>query len=63
MKGYPPYVDKKPLENQNQFGFIPQRSTTNAIMAKKEYVEQNLKDFNYIIMKSLDLKAAFDTAY
>ena len=47
----------------NQYGFMPQKSTTDAAMAVKEFVEKALAA-GYIVAKiSLDVKDAFDAAW
>ena len=37
------YVNTRNLLNRNQYGFIPQTSTINAIMAAKNFTEESLK--------------------
>jgi hypothetical protein len=49
--------------NQNQYGFTPQRSTTDAAMAVKGFVEEGLAIGEIIVLISLDVKGAFDAAW
>jgi hypothetical protein len=49
--------------NNNQYGFTPQRSTSDAAMAVKEYVEEGLAAGEIIVLISLDVKGAFDAAW
>ena len=51
------------LLNQNQFGFTPQKNTTDAVTALKEYVEDELDTGQIIVLVSLDVKGAFDAAW
>ena len=51
------------LLNQNQFGFTPQRSTVDAAMAAKDFIEDALKKGQNITLVSLDVKGAFDAAW
>jgi hypothetical protein len=49
--------------NKNQYGFTPQRSTTDAAMAVKGFVEEGLETGEIIVLISLDVKCAFDAAW
>jgi hypothetical protein len=49
--------------NNNQYGFTPQRSTIDAAMAVKNFVEKGLAAGDVIVLVSLDVKAAFDAAW
>ena len=51
------------LINRNQFGFTPQRSTQDAMMVVKDFVEENLLLKNCIVIISLDVRGAFDAAW
>jgi len=51
------------IMNKNQFGFTPQRSTTNAAMAVKRFIEEGLSAGEIIVLISLDVKGAFDAAW
>jgi hypothetical protein len=37
------FLHSNDLLNQNQFGFSPQKSTTDAAMAVKDFIEEALK--------------------
>ena len=50
------------IMNKNQYGFTPQRNTTDAAMAVKEFVEEGLAAEEIIVLISLDVKGAFDAA-
>jgi len=49
--------------NKNQYGFTPQRSTTDAAMAVKGFVEEGLAAGEIVVLISLDVKGAFDAAW
>jgi hypothetical protein len=49
--------------NQNQYGFTPQRSNTDAAMAVKGFVEEGLAAGEIIVLTNLDVKSAFDAAW
>ena len=51
------------LISKNQFGFTPLTSTVDAVMAFKEYVQDSIKDGQYVAVIGLDVKGAFDTAW
>jgi hypothetical protein len=51
------------LLSQNQYGFAPQTSTIDVVMALKEYVQEGLKEGLYVVLISLDIKGAFDAAW
>jgi hypothetical protein len=46
--------------NSNQYGFMPPKSTTDAV---KEFVEEGLVGGGVIVLVSLDVKGAFDAAW
>jgi len=48
---------------KNQYGFTPERSTTDAAMAVKGFVEKGLAAGEIIVLISLDVKGAFDAAW
>ena len=48
--------------NHNQFGFIPQKSTTEAAMMVKQFIGPELER-RVVIMTSLDVKGAFNAAW
>jgi predicted nucleotide-binding protein (sugar kinase/HSP70/actin superfamily) len=49
--------------NKNQYEFTPQRSTIDAAMAVKVIVDEGLKAGEVIILVSLDIQTAFDSAW
>ena len=49
--------------NPNQYGFTPQRGTTEAAMEVKKFVMEALTDGEIIAIISLDAKGAFDAAF
>jgi hypothetical protein len=51
------------LLNHNQFGFTPKKSTTDAAMAVKEFVEEGLRQGFITILVSLDVRGAFDATW
>jgi hypothetical protein len=48
--------------NENQFGFRPQKSTIDAAMAIKTFVQESLDAGEVIALVSLDVQGAFDAA-
>jgi hypothetical protein len=48
--------------NHNQFGFIPQKNTTDAAMTVKQFRGPELER-RAVIMTSLNVKGAFDAAW
>jgi ribonuclease HI len=57
------YIYKIEYINDNQYGFTPQKSTTGAAMAVKQFIEPELEKGKIVIMASLDVKGAFDAAW
>jgi hypothetical protein len=49
--------------HNNQYGFTPQRSTIDAAMTVKDFVEESLKAGEVIAIASLDVKGAFNFAW
>jgi hypothetical protein len=49
--------------NENQFGFRPQKSTIDAAMAIKTFVQESLNAGEVIALISLDVQGAFDAAW
>jgi len=56
------HVYKNNLLNHNQFGFTPQKSTTDAAITVKEFVD-GLREGLITILVSLDVRGAFDAAW
>jgi len=57
------YIYKIEYLNDSQYGFTPQKSTTDAAMAVKQFIEPELEKGKVVIMASLDVKSAFDAAW
>jgi hypothetical protein len=51
------------LMSKNQYGFTPQTSTVNAVMALKDCMQDRVNDGQYVAVISLDVKGAFDAAW
>jgi hypothetical protein len=51
------------IMNKNQFGFTPQRSTIDAAMAVKGFIDEGLAAGEIIVIISLDVKGAFYEAW
>ena len=49
--------------NSNQYGFMPQSGTVEAVMAVKEFIGETLNHKNCISVVSLDVRGAFDAAW
>jgi hypothetical protein len=54
------HMYKHNLVTDRQFGFTPQKSTTNVAMGAKKFIQPVLKNRGLVIMTSLDVKGAFD---
>ena len=54
---------KNNLMTDRQFGFTPQKSTTDAAMKAKKFIELVLENRGVVIMTSLDVKGAFDAGF
>jgi len=57
------HLHSKSLLNENQYGFLPQKSTVDASMSAKDFVHTHLLRRNVVIMTSLDVQGAFDAAW
>jgi len=53
------HLYSKRLLNENQYGFLPQKSTVDASMAVKGFAETHLQQRNVVIMTSLDVQGGF----
>ena len=49
--------------NKNQYGFIPQTSTIDAIMAMKEFIQEGFAKGEITVTVSLDVEGAFNSAW
>ena len=52
-----------PLMSRSQYGFMPQKSTTDAAMAVKGFVEKALAAGDIVVLISLDVKGTFNAAF
>lgn len=57
------YLYTNTLLNDNQYGFRPQRSTTDAAIALKEFIYEAFQNGQITVIVSLDVKGAFDSAW
>ena len=48
--------------NKNQYGFRPQTSTIDAVLALKEHIEEGFRTGEVTVLVSLDVEAAFNAA-
>jgi hypothetical protein len=49
--------------NKNQYGFMPQTSTTDAAMAVKTFVEEGFRSGEVTVLVALDIEGAFNSAW
>jgi retron-type reverse transcriptase len=49
--------------NKNQYGFAPQKNTTDAAMEARKFIEPHLEKGRVVIMVSLDVRGASDSAW
>jgi len=56
------HMQRNELMTSNHYGFIPQRSTTNAALEVKKFIEPELEKRKVVIMTSLDVQGAFNSA-
>jgi hypothetical protein len=56
------YIYRIEYTNDSQCGFTPQKSTIDAAMAVKQFIEPELEKGKVVIKASLDVKGAFDAA-
>jgi len=57
------HLYKNELLTKIQFGFTPQRSTIDATIEAKSFIELLLENRGLVIMTSLDIQRAFDSAW
>jgi hypothetical protein len=57
------HLHKTEFLNDNQYGFTPQNSTTDAAMEVRQYIESQLERGRLVIMASLDVMGAFNSAW
>jgi len=51
------------IQNNNQHGFTPQKSTVDAAMEVRQFIEFHLERRGVVRTASLDINAAFDLAW
>jgi retron-type reverse transcriptase len=49
--------------NKNQYGFRPQTSTTDAVMALKDFIEEGFKSGEVVALVNLDAECSFQSAW
>ena len=57
------HVFTKEYINKNQYGFMPQRSMTDAALAVKKYVQEGFRSGEVTVLVSLDVEGAFNSAW
>jgi hypothetical protein len=57
------HLYKHELLTDGQFGFTPQRNTIDATMEAKSFIEPTLENRGLVIMTSLYIQGAFDSAW
>ena len=53
------HLYKTEFLNDNQYGFTPQKNTTDEAMEVRQYTEPQLERGRVVIMASLDVRGAF----
>jgi hypothetical protein len=53
---------KHNILSDKQFGFTPQKSTTDAAMEAKQFIHPVIEKRGLVIMTRLDVQGAFDAA-
>ena len=57
------HIHTKEHINKNQYGFRPQKSTIDAVMALKVYVDEGCSSGEVTVLISLDVECAFSSAW
>jgi len=57
------FVYRNELFNCNKHGFTAQKSAIDAAIEVKEYLEEGLREGQIVIIVTLDVKGAFDSAW
>ena len=57
------YLYKTEALNNNQYGFTPQKSTVDAAMEVRQFIEHQLQRREVVLTASLDVKGAFGSAW
>jgi len=63
INGINHHMYKNNFMTDRQFGFTPQKSTTDASMEAKNFIEPVLENRGVVIMTDLNVKGAFDAAF
>jgi hypothetical protein len=54
------HVFSNSLQNENQYGFLPQRSIIDVALVAKGFVRENLQQKKCVILVSLNVRGACD---
>jgi retron-type reverse transcriptase len=57
------HLHKTKFLNENQYGFTPQKNTIDAAMEARKFIKPQLEEGRVVIMVSLDVREAFDSAW
>jgi hypothetical protein len=57
------YIYSNNLLNKKQFGFTPRKSTTDATLEVKDYIEEGIRQGHITVLVSLDVRGAFHMAW
>ena len=57
------YLHSRGLQNSEQYGFTPQKSTIDAVMKAKMHIESILREKKLAIILGFDVRGAFDAAW
>jgi hypothetical protein len=57
------YLGSKSLLNSKQYGFRPQKSTIDALINVKNFIEEGFKNKGFTLLIALDISGAFDNAF
>ena len=57
------HLYKNELLSKRQYDFTPQRNTIDAAMEAKSFIQPILENKGLVIMTSLDVQGAFDSAW
>ena len=57
------YLYKTEFLNNNQYGFTPQKSTVDAAMEVRQFIEPHLERRGVVPIGSLDVKGAFGSTW
>ena len=63
VKGKMQFLYSNDLLNKNQFGFSPHKSTTNAAVTGKDFIDETLTKGQIVVLVSIDVKGAFNAAW